>query len=62
MQPHPIAERVVATDRNHVLNAQPGEILQHFRREVILLLIELALEVIRNAALADFAGIGARRV
>ena len=62
VQTNAIAERVVTADGNHVVNAEPLEIFQHFRSEIVFLGVVLGLEMIGNVGLADLAGVGARGV
>src|SRR5262249_19382391 len=62
MQAHAIAQRIVSADRHQIINTQPLEIFQNFRREIVLFLIELRAQMFRHVALAGFAGIGARRM
>src|SRR5260370_25158595 len=57
-----IAERVVAADGDESIDAKPGEILEDFGSEVVLLSGEFVLEMRGDAGFADAAGIGAGRV
>src|SRR5713101_8553678 len=57
-----VAERVVAADGDQRINAEPGEILEHFGSEVVLLGGESLPEMSGNAGLAHAAGIGAGRM
>ena len=60
VQAHTVAQRVVAADRNQVVDAQESKVLQDLRREVVRLGVILVLEVIRNIGGLDAARIGAR--
>ena len=60
VEAHAVAERVVSADRNHVLDAQPRQILQNLGRQVVLLRVVLALKMFGHAVLADAAGIRTR--
>src|SRR5208283_953457 len=62
VEAHAIAEGIVAADGDEVFHAQPGEVLQDFGRQIVLLGVVFALQVVRNTIFADAAGIGARRV
>ena len=53
VQAHAVAERVVAADRDEVVDAQPFEVLQHLRRQVVALGVVLVLQV-RRARLDFF--------
>jgi len=60
VQPHAVAEGVIAADGNHVVDAEPFEIFQHFRSEIVSLSMILALEVFGDVGFAGAARIGAR--
>src|SRR5271166_2869233 len=62
IQAHAVAERVITADRNHVFDAEPGEILENRGREIVLLRVVLGFQMVRDAVLADAPRIGARRV
>src|SRR5712692_9302416 len=57
-----IAERVVAADGDESIDAKPGEILEDFGSEVVLLGGEFVLEMRGDAGFADAARIGAGRM
>src|SRR5690242_2516022 len=57
MQADAIAEGVIAADGNESVDAEPGEILENFGREIVFLQVEGVLQVGGNAGLADAAGI-----
>ena len=57
-----VAEGVVATDGDKGINAEPGEILEDFGSEVVLLGGESLPEMSGDAGLAHAAGIGAGRM
>ncbi len=62
VQTNAVAEGIVAADGNESVNPEPGEILEDFRSEVILLCGEFILEMRRDIRFGDAAGIGAGRV
>jgi hypothetical protein len=57
-----VAERVVPSDGDEVVNAEPGEIFQDLGSEVILGSVVSVLKMRGDAGLADAGGIGARRM
>src|SRR5439155_10978249 len=57
-----VAEGIVAADGNESVDAEPGEILEDFRSEVILLCGEFILEMRRDIGFGNAAGIGAGRM
>ena len=62
MQAHAVAERVIAADGHHVIDAEPFEIFQDFGGEIIFFGVELALEMFGNVGSAGATGIGTRRM
>jgi hypothetical protein len=57
-----IAQRVVAADGDHVVDAQPLQVGQHLRRQVVDLVGILVAQVQRHILGLDMAGAGAGRV
>ena len=62
METNAVAEGIVAADGNESVNPEPGEILEDFRSEVILLCGEFILDMRRDIGFRNAAGIGARRM
>jgi len=54
-----VAEGVVAADGDERVDAEPGEILEDFRSEVVLFGGEFVLEMRGDVGFGDAAGIGA---
>jgi len=54
-----VAKRVIATDRDEVVDAEPIQVFQNFRGQVVLLGVVGGLQMNRNAGLLYLAGIGA---
>ncbi len=59
VQPHAVAQRVVATDRDQVVDAQEVQIGEHLGSQVVDLLGVAVLEVLRNVCPRHLAGMGA---
>src|SRR2546426_4043566 len=57
-----IAQRVVTADGDESVDAEPGEVLEDFRGEIVFLGSEFVLKMRRNAGLGDAARIGAGRM
>src|SRR5947209_7147849 len=62
VEPHAIAQRVVAADGDQVIDPEPLQVLQHLGGDIVLFGVVLRLQVWRNSALADFAAVGTRGV
>ena len=61
-QPHRVAERVVAADRDEVLDAEPFQVLQHLRGKIVALGLVAFAKMSRHILFLHAAGIGPRRM
>jgi hypothetical protein len=59
-EPDPVAESVVSADGNEVIDAEPVEVLEDFRGQVVRLGGILVMKVFGDAVSLDLAGIGPR--
>src|SRR2546426_9012934 len=59
VKPHPVTERVVSTDGDEHVDAEPGEILQDFRCKVVFIRREFVFEVSGDIGFADSSWIRA---
>ena len=62
VEPHAVAQRVIATDGDQEIDAEPCQGGQHLRRQIVALLAVFFLEMGGNGGLFHLAGIGARGV
>ena len=62
IEPHTVAQRVVSSDGDEVIDAQPVQILEHFRGQVVFFGVVSGLQMRRHAGLTDPAGIRTGRM
>src|SRR5258708_39349421 len=60
VQANAVAERVIAADGDHVIDAKPFQIFKNFWSDIVFFLGELTLKVFRYVGFAGAPGIGAR--